>query len=37
MDKTYTFKARSAMRPLILLPALVVGLSLAFTGAAAAP
>lgn len=36
MDKTYTLKARSVMRPLVLLPALVVGLSLAFTGAASA-
>src|SRR3954447_11322972 len=36
MDKTYTLKARSVMRALVLLPALVVGLSLAFTGAASA-
>lgn len=36
MDKTYTLKARSVMRPLVLLPALVVTLSLAFTGAASA-
>jgi hypothetical protein len=36
MHKTYTLMARSIMRPLVLLPALVVGLSLAFTGAASA-
>jgi hypothetical protein len=36
MDKTYTLRARSVISPLVLLPALVVGLSLAFTGAASA-
>jgi hypothetical protein len=36
MNKTYTLKARSVIRRLVLLPALVVGLSLAFTGAASA-
>jgi len=36
MHKTYTLMVRSIMRPLVLLPALVVGLSLAFTGAASA-
>jgi hypothetical protein len=36
MNKTYTLKARSVIRPLVLLPTLVVGLSLAFTGAASA-
>jgi hypothetical protein len=35
MDKTYTLKARSVIRPLVLL-SLVVGLSLAFAGAASA-
>ena len=36
MDKTYTLKGRSVIRPRVLLPALVVGLSIAFTGAASA-
>ena len=36
MDKTYTLKARSVIRPLVLLPAPIVGLSLAFTAAASA-
>jgi hypothetical protein len=36
MAKTYTLKAHSFTWPLVLLPALVVGLSLAFTGVAPA-